>query len=448
VFDEGRKGRERIDTVVISAGFHKTHVTTAAREASVRGLLRLAITAAYPTETVKRIARFLRIEEKGRVARLFERDEGIPGSQMSSLFLPELLDEGARLFAGIPLIGRLYDRLSVASWRLYGRLAARKLSRERDARIYHFRAGFGHTSIDRARELGMLTLCDHAIAHPSLLKELIENRGKLPEAAGEPAPSGDSALSHPLTRAMLADINRSDAVLVNSDFVKETFLRVGWSPDRVHVVYLGVDDNFRPKELVKRVPEDRGRLQLLFAGRLETRKGAEVLVEALRGLHDLHWELLVAGPVEAEIDAAYGDFLADDRIKLLGTLRRPDLMELMTSVPVFIFPSFAEGSARAVFEALACGCYVITTPNSGTIVEDGVHGALIPPGDAERLASAIVDADRNRQMVAEIGSRNAQLVAERFRQKDYGDDLAVLYRMLADDPEEEPEMSVSPRSDS
>src|SRR3954470_18023954 len=139
MFEDGREARERIDTVVISAGFHKTHVTTAASEASVRGLLRLAITAAYPTETVKRIARFLRLEDRGRLARLLEREERIPSSRISALFVPELLDEGARLIAPVPLIGRLYARLSVATWRLYGRLVARKLGRAAGARIYHFR---------------------------------------------------------------------------------------------------------------------------------------------------------------------------------------------------------------------------------------------------------------------------------------------------------------------
>jgi glycosyltransferase involved in cell wall biosynthesis len=432
MFEDGREARERMDTVVISAGFHKTHVTTAAREASVRGLLRLAITAAYPTETVKRLARFLHLQDKGRVARLFERDEGIPSSQISALFVPELLDEGAHLIARVPLVGGLYARLSLATWRLYGRLVARKLRRTQGARIYHFRAGFGHSSIDRARQLGMVVLCDHAIAHPSLLPALIEHRGQLPgEMTRASSRSSDPALDHPLTRAMLADIDRSDAVLVNSEFVKETFVRVGWPPDRVHVVYLGVDDNFRPADPTKRRYPADGRLQLLFAGRLEKRKGADALVEALRELREVDWELLVAGPVDPEIKEAYEEFLSSDRVKLLGTLRRPELMKLMLSVPVFVFPSYAEGSARAVFEALACGCYVITTANSGTIVEDGVHGAIVPAGNVADLTQAIVDADRDRPRIAEIGRQNAELVARRFRQSDYGDDLAALYGKLA-----------------
>jgi glycosyltransferase involved in cell wall biosynthesis len=232
-------------------------------------------------------------------------------------------------------------------------------------------------------------------------------------------------------RAILSDIDRADAVLVNSDFVKDTFLHLGWSADRVHVVYLGVDDNFLREVPTRRREVSNGTLRLLFAGRLERRKGADVLIEALRELRDTDWQLVVAGPVTPEIRSAHEEFLADDRVKLLGSLRRPELAREMLAAPVFVFPSYAEGSARAAFEALACGCYVITTPNSGTIVADGVHGALVPPGDSTRLASAIVEADRDRQRIAEIGTRNAELVATRYRQVDYGDALAALYEKLA-----------------
>ena len=48
-------------------------------------------------------------------------------------------------------------------------------------------------------------------------------------------------------------------------------------------------------------------------------------------------------------------------------------------------PASVEGSARVVFEALAAGCYVITTPNAGSIVKDEVHGALVEPGSADGL---------------------------------------------------------------
>jgi glycosyltransferase involved in cell wall biosynthesis len=73
---------------------------------------------------------------------------------------------------------------------------------------------------------------------------------------------------------------------------------------------------------------------------------------------------------------------------------------------------------------------VITTPNAGSIVEDGVHGALVPPGSARGLAAAIVAADRDRELVAEIGMRNHEIVASRYRQVHYGDALAAVYGKL------------------
>jgi glycosyltransferase involved in cell wall biosynthesis len=172
------------------------------------------------------------------------------------------------------------------------------------------------------------------------------------------------------------------------------------------------------------------RCRLLFAGRLERRKGADVLVEALSGLDAVAWRLVIAGPVMRDVALEHAEFLADPRVTVLGTISRPSLAREMEAAPVFVFPSYAEGSARAVFEALACRCYVITTPNSGTIVQDGVHGALIPPGDATALAEAIVDAARDPDRTAAIGNRNGDVVRERYRQSHYGNALIDLYDEL------------------
>jgi glycosyltransferase involved in cell wall biosynthesis len=281
----------------------------------------------------------------------------------------------------------------------------------------------------------MHVICDHAIVHPALLAELVDNRGRSPrlDRPAAPAPAPRPRLT-PAERCFMADVEASDSVLVNSDFAKSTYVAAGWPEDRVHVVYLGVDNNFlRAVGRVHREP-DHGRLRVLFAGRFERRKGAETLAEALPRLQSIDWELLVAGPVAAEVRSAHRTFLGDPRVSALGMISRSELARLMLEVPVFVFPSYAEGSARAVFEALACGCYVITTPNAGSIVEDGVHGAVVGPGDAEALAAAIAAADRDRDRLAAIGNRNAELVASRYRQRDYGRGLEELYRAVAADP--------------
>jgi glycosyltransferase involved in cell wall biosynthesis len=108
-------------------------------------------------------------------------------------------------------------------------------------------------------------------------------------------------------------------------------------------------------------------------------------------------------------------------------MRHDEVALRMLEADVFVFPSLAEGSARVVFEALACGCYVITTPNAGSIVQDGVHGALVPAGDADALAAAIRAAASRRQTIRDVGQYNAELVRSEYRQRRYGEALDQLY---------------------
>jgi len=233
----------------------------------------------------------------------------------------------------------------------------------------------------------------------------------------------------PFWEHVLRDIERADSVLVNSRFVEDTFRQVGQDRAPIHVIYLGVDDSFLAQ--VPRRESASEELRILFAGYFEKRKGAEIVMDAFERIDKKQWRLEIAGTVSPEVADRARSFFSNPRVKYLGLLSRKDLALAMARAEVFVFPSFAEGSARVVFEALACGCYVITTPNSGSIVEDGVHGAIVPPGDSNSLAEAIEYAYQHRGRVADIGRSNALCVRAKYRQSNYGDELAILYKGLA-----------------
>jgi glycosyltransferase involved in cell wall biosynthesis len=232
----------------------------------------------------------------------------------------------------------------------------------------------------------------------------------------------------PLWKYVLYDIEMADAVLVNSRFVKDTFQSVSHNHSSVHVIYLGVDDSFLA--LVPKREKTENEFHMLFAGVFEKRKGAETLIDGLERLDGIPWQLEIAGPLDRGIVNRNPGFFSNQRVKCLGLLSRQDLAQAMSRADVFVFPSLAEGSARVVFEALACGCYVITTPNSGSIVEDGMHGGIVPPGDSVSLAAAIEFAYQHRDGVSDIGRSNALCVTAKYRQSDYGDQLSDLYRQL------------------
>ena len=401
--------------VIISNGFSKFHLSVAAVEADRRGLLTSFLTGAYPTPLVRRLLALPAVRNHPKATRLFARGEQIADGRVHALFSSEALYAFGRLCHS--------ESLNVDSFRFYGRSAIRLVERAaaEGARIYHFRSGFGGDSLEVARRLGMYLLCDHASPHPNAEESLVENMGRM--TSGQ-VRDKVSAFYGPA----LDDLKRADAILVNSRFAEGTFRELGYDRVPIHTVYLGIDDAF-----LDQVPERESasdEFRLLFAGHFDKRKGMEMLMDALERLDHLPWRIEIAGPVSASVAERSERFFANPRVKYLGLLSRRDLASAMARADVFVFPSLSEGSARVVFEALACGCYVITTPNSGSIVEDGLHGAVIPPGDSVALAVAIENAHRHRDKVSEIGKNNAQRIRAKYRQFDYGDRLAALYEQL------------------
>lgn len=402
--------------VVISNGLNRFHLSVAAAEVARSERLALMLTGGYPTRCVAGLLGALGVAGRPSMARLIDRGDEIPENLVQPLWGPELLGQlgSAARNAGRQKVAELLDD---AALRAFARGAARRLRRcASGAEIYHYRSGFGLASVGWAKGEGLVALCDHSIVHPLSLGRLL---------------SGPSdRLARPWT-TVLRDLEHADHVLVNSDFVKSTFVEHGWEPERVRVIYLGVDDAF-----LESVPSPRAKrdgttaLSLLFAGTFEPRKGVDALVEALSGLDDVQWTLQVAGGLPAASRDAFRRFFDDSRVSFLGTLPRRRLARVMAENDALVFPSLAEGSARVVFEALACGLYVITTPNAGSIVEDGVHGALVPPRSPEALANAIRSVAEDRSMLDGVGCRNAALVRSSYRQRDYGNALVSLYDQL------------------
>lgn len=410
--------------VIISNGFCKFHLAPLASEMSKRHLLDRFITGAYPTQRVLSSIGALRLTRVPEITRLVDRAEPIPANCIVSLVFPEIIYQAAIYMRRFAAFRPLSFWLNGYSFRLYGRLAE-ATCRQVDAKdmIYHYRAGMGHSSVKLAKKRGMFALCDHSIAHPAVVDYLVENGGNMPANGSNPEISD-------IEMTLLSDIDQADEVLVNSDFVKLTFLERGWDPARVHVIYLGVDDAFLNYVTERNPIHSSTPTRLLFAGHFASRKGGEVLVKALQRINDMPWQIEIAGSVSPAIYKSHPDFFKDQRVTLLGTLSRCELARCMGEADVFVFPSLAEGSARVVFEALATGCYVITTPNAGSIVQDGIHGALVPPGDIERLETAIRNAIAMGKERAEIGQKNASLIRARYRQTHYGDAVEQLYRQL------------------
>jgi glycosyltransferase involved in cell wall biosynthesis len=408
-------------SVIISNGFSKFPLAAAAAEICRRGRLAALFTGAYPTKSALKLLHALRLDRAAKITRLIARGEDIPDNFVIPFWLEEAEQVAAQILSKQDLIKKLGSSIDLAAHRHYGHRAAGILADYRNARIYHFRSCFGGSSIRRAKEFGMITVCDHSIANPEVLDYMCEHAGAYPIGTLPPI--------SPFWSYCLQELKAADQMVVNSDFVRETFVRLGWDPARITSIYMGIDDLFL-KAVPRREVELSGPIHLLFAGAFVKRKGAPILIDALQRVPEVQWRLDIVGSVDHDIRAQYASFFADPRVRTFGTLSRTEVATRMSQAEVFVFPSLAEGSARVIFEAMACGCFIVTTPNSGSIVQDGRHGSVVDVGSAEALAGAIRGAWTNRPALPQIGAANAELIRNRFRQRHYGDALEALYDQL------------------
>lgn len=181
-----------------------------------------------------------------------------------------------------------------------------------------------------------------------------------------------------------AEWELADLIVAGSGFVVDGLVACGVPAAKCRVVPYGVDQARFARGI--RVKEPAARLRVLFAGEVGLRKGAPYLLEALRRLGPDRVEARLAGRVALATEklAPYGDVAT-----FLGVVPRTEMPGLFAWADVFVLPSIFEGSATVTYEALAAGVPVIATPNCGSIVREGIDGAIVPVGSVDAIAEQL-----------------------------------------------------------
>lgn len=321
------------------------------------------------------------------------------------------------------LLAKMLGRAGLAArWRLMGRASRRHV---RDADILHVRSGAGQGgAIAEARKRGLRILVDHSIAHPVWMARALESEYQR-YGAISPFRDGDS-----FWKLVVQDCHDADAVLVNSDFVKETFLACGMSPDRIRVAYLGVRPSMPQVERSYRVGSH---VRLLFVGDFGIRKGAGYLLDALQQIDPSRsqFRLTVLG--------SYGEMKWLRRLHTFSPhddLREWSSPEAVTaalsSADVFVFPSLAEGCAKAGMEALAAALPVIVTREAGLPVQHLHSAFIVQSKSVAALVQALDDLRSDEALRGHLGEQ-ARLAVQAYDWPGYASQVKAIYETLLSD---------------
>lgn len=182
------------------------------------------------------------------------------------------------------------------------------------------------------------------------------------------------------------EIALADMILCGSEFVKQT---VAWldpsAASKCRVVPYGVEiEQFRYEG---RSFEDKDVLKFAYVGTICHRKGADILIEAWKNFVALHpaSELHLFGKMDGHIQFPE----IPPNVHFHGWMARPELIGQLKQMDIFVFPTTFEGSATAIYQAMALQLPVITTPNSGTVLQHGSSCEMIEVGNKSSLLSAM-----------------------------------------------------------
>ena len=333
----------------------KFHTFDLARELHTHGAL-VAVFSAYP--------RF-KLRNEGLPQELIDTFPWIQAPYMAfpwKHLLPKSIIQQWELLTAVP----------------FGNWVARKLP---DCDVYVGLSGSSLAAGKQAHRLGSAYVCDRGSAHirvqDALLREEHEKWG-VPFSGIDPRTIAREE----------SEYAEADLITVPSIFAYRSFIEQGIAVNKLRLLPYGVNvSRFQP---VAKPTE--GRFDVLYVGAMSLQKGIQYLVQAYQKMSHPNKSLTFVGAPSPELMALLQSrnlWPAD--IKVLGHMPQTELKNIMSLSHVLVLPSVQDGFGMVMAQAMACGCPVIASSNTGgeDLFTDGDEGYIVPIRDVDALAERL-----------------------------------------------------------
>jgi alpha-maltose-1-phosphate synthase len=174
----------------------------------------------------------------------------------------------------------------------------------------------------------------------------------------------------------------ADAITVPSTIAQRSFVAMGISAEKVHVIPYGV----RLDQFTRTEDPPQNSFEVLFAGQVSLRKGIPYLLQAFARLKHSNKRLTIAGAIQDDIRTLFSTLPTGD-VVFTGPLPQSQLAKKMSASHLLVLPSIEEGLALVQGQAMACGCPVLATTATGAedLFTDGQQGFIVPDRDVDAL---------------------------------------------------------------
>ena len=315
----------------------------------------------------------------------------------------DLADRGHDDLAGAPVISGNFGAISREGWasvrgsdgwprvmarnRWFQDMAVRRLDRlgigDEDVTIFAYSYA-ARKIFAYARRRGWRTVLGQIDPGPVEERIVAEEHQGHPNLAPKWAPAPEA-----YWQAWREEVALADRIVVNSDWSRQALVAEGVPTERMDVIPLAYEP---PREAVgfrrhypPRFNATRP-LRVLFLGQVNLRKGVGPLLDAARLLNEEPVEFHFVGPLQI---APPNDLASDPRVVWHGPAARSDVHLHYRNADILVFPTLSDGFGLTQLEARAWRLPIIVTRRCGAVIEDGVTGIVVEPGDPKAIAEAI-----------------------------------------------------------
>jgi glycosyltransferase involved in cell wall biosynthesis len=285
-------------------------------------------------------------------------------------------------------------------------------------------AGAGLKTGSRLQKDGTIFLCDRGSSHQRWQEKIVSDEYRRWHVDLPVSDLRDTLREEAIYEAC-------DGITVPSHFAQRTFHELGVPAAKVHVIPYGVRlERFQP---VAQPSSDT--FEVLFAGGVSLRKGVPYLLEAFARLNHPRKRLRFCGDVPAWMKPVIAR-LPTAQVEFLGVQPQDRMPEIMSRSHVMVLPSIEEGLALVQGQAMACGCPILATPNTGSedLFTDGVEGFIVPIRDVDALTRRLQQLADDRALQQRMSASALARVKHLGGWSTYGDQWeALLHRLTGKD---------------
>jgi glycosyltransferase involved in cell wall biosynthesis len=307
--------------------------------------------------------------------------------------------------------------------------------------LHHMRSLLGFQTVLAARRLGIPTvLTVHGLLHdgdlvqdrerpleaPLRFDNLLTTPGRLVARLARGA-HPRRAVRNYLIHAPLLKVDR---IIALSRAERELLAQSGVAPEKIAVLPNAVDlSGYEAPGAVARTTH-----MVLFIGQLVPRKGYDLLARAmpavLRAVPEARFVFVSHNRSgEAELLRLVAEGGVAGRLELLGRVSEDEKLGLLRAAAVVAAPSRYEGFGIPLIEALAAGAPVVTTDVTAgnEVIAHERNGLLVPYGDVDALAAAIVRLLQDRELAGRLAAAGRPEAFERYSAGRLAEELEALY---------------------